>query len=246
MKRILVVGATSGIATACMRRWVRDGGARLFLIARDEEKLEQTAADLRVRGAEVHACVIDATDLGGHAGMIEAAIAALGQIDIALIAHGMLPDQSACERDADLALQSLAVNGTSVIALLTHLANVLEAQRSGCLAVITSVAADRGRPSNYVYGCAKAAVSTFCEGLRARLFRCGVHVIDVRPGYVATPMTQDLLLPRRLVAHPDAIARCILTGIERRTDVLYTPAFWGLIMLVVRSIPRFAFNRMRL
>lgn len=246
MRRILIIGATSAIAVACARRWNRDG-ARFFLVARNAGRLEQVAADLRTRNAtDVQTFDLDATNLEGHAAMLESAMAALGQIDVALIAHGTLPDQAACERDADLTLQQFAINGGSVIALLTRLANTLEAQRSGCLAVITSVAGDRGRPSNYLYGSAKAAVSTFCEGLRARLFRSGVHVIDIRPGFVDTPMTRGLPLPGLLVVQPDTVARRIVAGIDRRTDVLYAPRFWTLIMFVIRAIPGFAFKRIRL
>jgi decaprenylphospho-beta-D-erythro-pentofuranosid-2-ulose 2-reductase len=137
-------------------------------------------------------------------------------------------------------------NGSSVVALLTLLANRFEQQRAGMLAVITSVAGDRGRPSNYVYGSAKAQVSVFCEGLRARLFKAGVSLTDIRPGFVATAMTRGLPLPGPLVASPEAVARRIVAGVERRKDVLYTPAFWALIMLVIRCIPRFVFKRLKL
>lgn len=146
----------------------------------------------------------------------------------------------------DVALRELASNGTSVIALLTCLANQFEAQRLGTLAVISSVAGDRGRPSNYLYGTAKAAVSTFCEGLRARLFKVGVHVIDIRPGFVDTPMTQGLPLPGALVASPERVAQVMVRGIERKVDVLYAPGFWRLIMLIIRSLPRPLFKRLSL
>ncbi|WP_330970590.1 SDR family NAD(P)-dependent oxidoreductase, partial [Lysobacter sp. A3-1-A15] len=132
------------------------------------------------------------------------------------------------------------------IALLTVLANQFERQRSGAIGVITSVAGDRGRPSNYVYGSAKAAVSVYCEGLRARLFKAGVSLTDIRPGFVATPMTQGLPLPALLVAQPNTIARLIVAGIERRADVLYAPAFWLYLMMIIQGIPRAVFKRMAL
>ena len=246
MKKILVVGATSDIASACARLWAASG-ASFFLVARDPAKLEAQAADLGVRGAAaVHTWTMDANDLADHPAMIAAAVQALGRIDIALIAHGSLASQAACQLDVQLALREFSTNGTSVIALLTRLANELERQRAGAIAVITSVAGDRGRPSNYFYGSAKAAVSAYCEGLRARLFKTGVTVTDIRPGFVETAMTRNLRLPPLLVAQPDAVARRIVAGIDRRKEVLYTPSFWALIMLVVRNIPRPVFKRMSL
>lgn len=246
MKRVLIIGATSAIATACARLWAAKG-AELFLVARSHEKLEQTAADLTGRGAgKVSVHVMDATDTGAHAPMLEQCMSALGQIDIALIAHGTLPDQKACEQDAQVALQEFANNGTSVIALLTLLANQFETQRCGSLAVISSVAGDRGRPSNYLYGTAKAAVSTFCEGLQARLFKVGVHVTTIKPGFVDTPMTKGLPLPGPLVAKPEQVALRIVKGIEDKAGTLYAPGFWALIMLIIRSIPPFVFKRLNL
>jgi decaprenylphospho-beta-D-erythro-pentofuranosid-2-ulose 2-reductase len=246
MKRILIIGATSGIASACAREWAARG-ASLFLVGRDAGRLEALASDLRVRGGgAVHSHPMDALDLPAHGAMLDACVAQLGGLDVALIAHGTLPDQAACERDPALALREIMTNGSSVVALLTLLANRFEQQRAGMLAVITSVAGDRGRPSNYVYGSAKAQVSVFCEGLRARLFKAGVSLTDIRPGFVATAMTRGLPLPGPLVASPEAVARRIVAGVERRKDVLYTPAFWALIMLVIRCIPRFVFKRLKL
>ena len=246
MKRILIIGATSAIATACARIWAVQG-ASLFLVARDAEKLELLAGDLTVRGAaKVHIFQMDANETPAHSAMFDAAVQALGQIDIVLIAHGTLPDQRACEADASVALREFATNGLSVIALLTVLANKFERQRGGTIGVITSVAGDRGRPSNYLYGSAKAAVSVFCEGLRARLFKAGVSLTDIRPGFVATPMTRGLPLPGLLVVQPEVVAKRIVTGIERQVDVLYAPAFWSLIMLIIRNIPSTVFKKMKL
>lgn len=246
MKRILIIGANSAIASACARRWAADGN-EFFLVARDAEKLQQTADDLRTRGAAaVTLHRMDATDFAAHPAMLARCVESLRTIDIALIAHGTLPDQKACEQDVAVALREIAANGTSVIALLTLLANRFEQQRGGTLAVISSVAGDRGRPSNYLYGTTKAAVSTFCEGLRARLYKSGVHVITIKPGFVDTPMTRGLPLPATLVAQPDAVARRIVAGIERRANTLYVPAFWALIMLAIRNIPATIFKKMTL
>ncbi|EXJ12265.1 SDR family oxidoreductase [Imhoffiella purpurea] len=246
MKRILIIGATSAIATACARAWAEQG-AHFFLVARNPHTLSQTATDLSARGAAAcHTYELDVTRIDDHPAMLSSCLDTLTEIDIALIAHGTLPDQTACEGDAPLAVEEFNLNATATIALLTILATRLEHQKSGTLAVITSVAGDRGRPSNYVYGSAKAAVSTFCEGMRARLFKSGVHLIDIRPGFVATPMTQGLPLPALLVAQADSVAKRILNGIEHRTDVLYAPGFWAWIMLIIRTIPRPVFKRLSL
>lgn len=246
MKRVLIIGATSAIAAACARCWAAQG-SEFFLVARDAEKLEQTAADLRAIGAAAVSCHrMDANDVVAHGAMLEHCLAALPQIDIALIAHGTLPDQQRCEQEVDVALREFANNATSTIALLTLLAKQFERQRGGCLAVISSVAGDRGRPSNYVYGTAKAAVSTFCEGLRARLAKVGVAVVTIKPGFVDTPMTRGLPLPAALVATPQQVARRIVAGIERGASVVYAPAFWWAIMLVIRGIPQPLFKRLNL
>jgi short-subunit dehydrogenase len=246
MKRVLIIGATSAIALACARLWAARG-AELFLVARSADKLQQSAADLRARGAKaVTVCCMDATDYAAHPGMLADCLTALQQIDVALIAHGTLPDQQACQQDVVLAMREMDNNGNSVIALLTLLAQQFEAQRCGTMAVISSVAGDRGRPSNYLYGTAKAAVSTFCEGLRARMFKVGVHVMTIKPGFVDTPMTQGLALPAALLATPEQVAKRILGGIDRKAAVLYTPGFWAVIMLIIRSVPQPIFKRLNL
>jgi decaprenylphospho-beta-D-erythro-pentofuranosid-2-ulose 2-reductase len=254
MKRYLVIGATSAIAQACCRQWVanlrdeaRDGSPEFFLVGRSPAKLEQIGDDLRGRGAHAaNWAAVDLADTTAHERVLQEAVAKLGSIDVVLIAHGTLPDQAKCQSDADVAVREFSINGVVTIALLTRVANILAAQGQGVIAVITSVAGDRGRPSNYLYGSAKAAVSTFCEGLRVRLHRQGVHVIDIRPGFVDTPMTEGLALPKLLVSTPDRVARDIVAGIRKRKDVLYVPRFWALILLIVRNIPAAIFKRMSL
>lgn len=249
MKRYLVIGATSAIARACCRAWLAEATEPVdfFLVGRSGERLDQTAADLRGRGArQVGVYMVDIAEVSAHADLMRQAQGTLGYIDVALIAHGTLPDQAACERDAGTALQEFALNATATLGLLTRLANALEAQGQGTIAVITSVAGDRGRAKNYLYGSAKAAVSTFCEGLRVRMFKSAVHVIDIRPGCVDTPMTEGLNLPGTLVSAPDRVAARIVRGIRRRRDVLYVPAYWALILGIIRMIPRSLFKRVRL
>ncbi len=246
MKKILIIGATSAIATACARLWAKDN-AVFFLAGRDDTKLQNTADDLKARSSsEVHTDIIDICDLASHEAMLERCFSTLQQVDIALIAHGTLPDQSACEQDINIALEEFTSNGLSTIALLTPLANRMEKQGHGTIAVISSVAGDRGRQSNYLYGAAKASVTAFCEGLRMRLFKKGVHVIVIKPGFVDTPMTQGLPLPGLLVSSAHKVAKCIYRGINRGSNTIYTPRYWSIIMLIIRSIPTVIFKRLSL
>ena len=245
MQKILIIGATSAIAEASARLWAARG-ASLFLVGRRAERLEAIAADLRVRGAAAVAChTLDACDIAAHGAMFDAALAALGAIDIALIAHGSLPDQRACEASVELTLKEIDANGVSVVALATRLGQILAAQRSGTLAAISSVAGDRGRQSNYVYGAAKGMVSLFLQGLRNRLAATGVRVLTIKPGFVDTPMTAAL--PKgALWAQPEAIAHGIVRAVDRGCDEVYLPGFWRLVMAIIRHIPERVFKRLSL
>ena len=246
MKNILIIGATSAIAISCARVWASEK-ASFYLIARDQSKLQQTADDLKVLGASsVHTSLLDLNEFKQHEEVLNECFSVLETVDITLIAHGTLPDQSECERDVTVALREFSSNGLSVISLLTLLANRMVRQASGTIAVISSVAGDRGRPSNYLYGTAKAAVTVFCEGLRARLFKSGVHVLTIKPGFVDTPMTKGLPLPGLLVVSPEKIASCINKGIARTSNTIYTPGFWFFIMMIIKAIPEFVFKKMSL
>lgn len=246
MKRILILGATSAIAIATARLWAARGD-HLFLVARDAAKLGATANDLEVLGAAgVIYETADLADDAGHAALLEKALGAFeGELDIALIAYGTLSDQAASEADAATTLRELNTNFLSVASLLTELANRLERQRHGTLAVISSVAGDRGRPSNYVYGSAKGGLSLFLEGLRGRLFRSGVKVLTIKPGFVDTPMTADIK-KNPLFASPEQVATDIVRAIDRGRDTLYTPFFWAFIMAIIRLIPGALFKRLKL
>jgi short-subunit dehydrogenase len=245
MRRVLIIGATSAIAEATARLLAEEGAA-FYLVARNQERLQSVADDLCVRSANrVDTAVLEVTDYSAHAGIVEQAAATLGEIDIALIAHGTLPDQQACEASAEETRRQIEVNALSVISLLTELANRCAQQGHGTIAVISSVAGDRGRQSNYVYGCAKAAVSTFLQGLRNRLHGSGVHVMTVKPGFVDTPMTREFR-KGALWASPERIARGIVRGIERRKDVVYLPGFWRFVMRIIREIPEPVFKRLSL
>ncbi len=245
MKKILIVGATSAIAESCARLWAQRGD-QIFLAARQEGPLKSLESDLRTRGAQkVASMVFDANDFDRHEALIAAATAHMGGLDTVLIAHGTLSDQARAQQDWSYAAKEIQTNGLSVTALLTKLAQPFEAQGHGCLAVISSVAGDRGRQSNYVYGSAKALVSAFMSGLRQRLHPKGVNVMTIKPGFVDTPMTAHL--PKGpLWAQPDQVARAIVKGVDKGTHVLYVPSFWFVIMTIIKTIPEFVFVKLKL
>ncbi len=242
---VAVFGATSAIAQAWMRL-LAPAGVNFFIVARNAEHLKAVAQDLHTRGASaVYAEVADLDETAGHAPMLERAVASLGGLDCALIAHGSLGDQASGEKDFAAAAASLQTNFLSAASLVTWLANYFSTQYKGTIAVISSVAGDRGRKSNYIYGSAKAGLNAFLDGVRNRVDRDGVQVLTIRPGFVATPMTAHL--PQGpLFATPDAVARDILRAIEHRRDVLYTPWFWRWIMAIIRAVPEWKFKRMDL
>jgi short-subunit dehydrogenase len=245
MKKVFIYGATSAIAAACARLWAAKG-YDFVLCARNGERLKLVADDLLIRGARsVDTIISDARQTDKLRDAVAFAIDALGQIDIVLIAHGELPDQLAIENDGRAVDDSLSLNAVSTIVLLTEVATVLEKQGSGSIGVITSVAGDRGRRSNYIYGSSKAAVSTYCEGLRARLSSSNVSLTDIRPGLIASPMTEGLTMPHLLVSKPEAIASRITDGLIKGKAVVYAPAYWRWIMLGVKSMPRFIFSKLR-
>jgi short-subunit dehydrogenase len=233
------------MATEVARRYAARG-ARLYLVGRRAEAIEAAAADLRVRGAsEVGSAVLDANDIGRHRQVLDAAWSIWGGLDVALIAHGVLPDQPLVQNAVAETLASVDTNARSVIALLTDLAGRFGAQGAGVLGVISSPAGDRGRASNYVYGAAKAAVTNFASGLRHRLYRRGVRVVTIMPGFVDTPMTTAI--PKGpLWASPARVADDIVRALDRRNGTLYTPWFWRWIVLAVIHLPQPLFLRSKL
>lgn len=243
MKKILIVGATSAIAIETARCFAAEKAA-LFLVARNPEKLEAVANDLKARGASrVETFEMDANDFERHGLILHEAEEILEGLDVVLIAHGTLPDQKACEASFEKTEEALRTNFLSVVSLATLAANDFEKKREGTIAVITSVAGDRGRPSNYVYGTAKGATSIFLSGLRARLSKSNVAVVDIRPGFVDTPMTVAIR-KNGLFASSEAVGRGIYKAILKRKDVVYLPWFWCGIMAMIRMIPEKIFKRM--
>ena len=245
-KNILIIGATSAIAESVARLYAIDK-ANFYLIARNEPRLTTMAHDLKIRGAaSVVVATFNIDDFSTHQAIIDKAYEALNTIDIVLIAYGSLPDQKAMEKSAADTINACNTNALSVISFLTILANRFEEQKNGTIAVITSVAGNRGRQSNYVYGASKAMVSVFLQGLRNRLYHSKVNVLDIKPGFVDTPMTAHIQKGGPLWAQPNEIAKDIVKAIEKKKDILYTPFFWRYIMLIICSIPECLFKRGKL
>jgi decaprenylphospho-beta-D-erythro-pentofuranosid-2-ulose 2-reductase len=245
MKKVLVLGATSAIAQATVRL-LSARGVALYLVGRHAERLEAVARDARTRGASrVETEVLDLDDLSRHEALVARAEAALGGLDGALLAHGILGDQAQAQGSYAETEKVLRTNFLSAVSLLTPLANRFESQRAGTLVVISSVAGDRGRQSNYVYGASKGALTVFLQGLRNRLAPAGVAVVTVKPGFVDTPMTAAVK-KNPLFASPEAVARGLLRAVDAGRDEVYLPDFWRPIMFLIRGIPERVFKRLKL
>lgn len=246
-KRIVIVGATSSIAEQCARLWVQESPVDLVLIGRDVAKTEIMAADLQARssGSSVQSLQTDFVDPVAIKNLV-AGIAQNGAIDIALIAHGSLPDQQLCQEDLILCQEALAINGVSPVLFAEAFAGHMQKANTGTLAIIGSVAGDRGRKSNYVYGAAKGMVTRYAQGLQHRLAKTDAKVVLIKPGPTDTPMTAHLKQQGARLASVEDVAKQIVFGIKRGRPVVYAPTKWWLIMMVIRHLPRMVFNKMEI
>ncbi|WP_116387275.1 SDR family NAD(P)-dependent oxidoreductase [Cupriavidus taiwanensis] len=247
-KRIVIVGATSAIAEHCARNWVTEPGTDLTLVVRDRSKAETIATDLLVRGPSASVRIVE-TNFADPAAIRQLAdsLTAAGALDIVLIAHGTLPDQAQCEQDLDLASKALYINGVSPVLFAESFAGKMAAVNRGTLGIIGSVAGDRGRKSNYVYGAAKGLVTRYAQGLQHRMAmtkRSGVKIVLIKPGPTATPMTAHLTAQAGKMARVEDVAKCIVAGMAAGKRVVYAPGKWAVIMMVIRHLPRFVFDRM--
>ena len=242
-KKILVLGATSGIAEATCRILAAQG-AQLFLVARNPEKLAAVAADLKTRGAAyVGTAVADLDDTDKHAELLSHAINSLTGMDIAYLAYGILGDQPRAEQDFEHAAQILHTNFVAPVSLLTWLANFCVQRHAGVLAVLSSVAGERGRKSNYLYGSSKAGLTAFLAGLRNRVDREGVTVLTIKPGPVNTAMTAHMNIRK---ADVNKVAATIVKAIDAKKDNLYVPGIFQPIMFIIRNIPDRIFKKSNL
>jgi short-subunit dehydrogenase len=238
----IVIGASSAIGRA-LARLSAERGADVILAGRDSEDLHRTAADIGVAtGRRTRVAPFDANDTGDHVALAELAHATEGVINVALL-FAFMPDQADMDANPDLALACVDTGLRGAISALHRLAPVMEQRGAGTVIGFGSVAGDRGRLKNYVYGATKSGLHTYLAGLRNRLGRTGVHVLTVKPGFVDTAMTWGL--PGLfLVASPDAVAVACLDAADRRRDVIYVPWFWRGIMAIICSIPERVFKRL--
>ncbi len=245
-QQIVIVGATSAIAVSCARLWAEAGEKAFVLIGRDSERLGRVADDLKVRspGSEVCLLVADFCNPEEIAAVVKQA--SLVPPDIVLIAHGMLPDQAACEQDLRACQQALEINAVSPVLFAEGFVQILLKNSRGVLAIIGSVAGDRGRKSNYVYGAAKGLVSRYAEGLQHRLAGSPCKVVLIKPGPTDTPMTAHLKATGVALADVQLVAAKILKAIAVGKPEVYVPGKWLIIMRIIRHLPRFVFNKLNI
>ena len=243
MKNILILGATSDMGIAFARACATQH-THLSLAARDQTRLEQLAEDVRVRaGAQVDTYHLDLLDMQTHAAFY-AGLASRPDLVICFV--GLLGEAAACHRSFDAARRVIDTNYTGVVSILDKVAEEFEARGSGTIVGVSSVAGDRGRAPRYHYGSAKAGLSAYLSGLRQRLYRAGVQVLEVRPGYCRTKMVAGWNLPPALTTEPDEVARVILRAVEKRRDVIYVLGIWRWIMWLIKSLPMPLFKRMKI
>jgi NAD(P)-dependent dehydrogenase (short-subunit alcohol dehydrogenase family) len=242
---VIVLGALSAIAEAAARVWAAEG-AHLVLAAREAGPLEAVAADLRVRGATVATLVTDLVDVDAER-TFDDMTKQFGRVDVILLAYGVLGDQQLAESHTEEVKKIIGTNFTSAVAWCMSAANLLERQRHGCLIVIGSVAGDRGRASNYIYGAAKGGLGILVQGIAHRLARSGARAVLVKPGFVDTPMTAAITKKGFLWSKPDEIALGIVNASKSsRNPIIYAPPFWRWIMYVVRFLPAWLFHKTKL
>jgi decaprenylphospho-beta-D-erythro-pentofuranosid-2-ulose 2-reductase len=241
MSYILIIGAKSDIAKATAREYAKHG-YDLYLAARNVDELSEFANDVTVRTQQtVKTVELDILDYQSHQAFYEQ----LEEKPLGVIAAvGYLGKQKVAQLEFQEAQLIIDTNYTGLVSLFNIIANDFERRRNGFIVGISSVAGDRGRKSNYVYGSAKSALSTYLSGLRNRLYDAQVHVMTVKPGFVATQMTEGMDLPEKLTGQPEEVASDIYKAQQKNKNVLYTKWMWRWIMLIIKAVPEWKFKRM--
>lgn len=244
-KKIVIIGATSAIAEHCARLWMKEQPIDLILVGRDLGRLERVAADLQVRSplSQIQILQAEFFDPIAIQNTVDG-IVKQGQVDIAMIAHGSLPEQSDCQSNLCACSEALQINGVSPVLYAEAFAKHMAQANLGTLAIIGSVAGDRGRKSNYVYGAAKGLITRYAQGLQHRFAGTGVKVVLIKPGPTDTPMTASFKAKGMKMASPMAVAKTIVKGINQGRTEIYAPPLWKWIMLIIIHLPKFLFNKM--
>jgi len=244
-KRIVIIGATSTIAEHCARIWASQIQGEIVLVGRNQEKLRRVQADLQVRSPTIAiSTVVGAFESAEDIKILVDNIWLTAPVDLVLIAHGILPDQDKAQTDLDYNAQTLSINAISPVLFAEAFAGHMAERGYGQIGVIGSVAGDRGRKSNYVYGAAKGLIERYVEGMQHRFAATKVHITLIKPGPTRTPMTAALTDSKLSFAEPEAVAHLIVNGMINNKPVIYAPAKWRLIMAIIANLPRFIFNRM--
>ncbi len=243
MSYVLIIGAKSDIAKACAREFAKQGYS-LYLAARKVKELDDFAKDLSVRYEAKSECIeLDVLDYSSHAKIYQG----LKEKPVGVItAAGLLGDQTNAQVDFTHTQQIIDTNFTGLISLIDIVANDFEQRKNGFIVGISSVAGDRGRQSNYIYGAAKAAFTTYLSGLRNRLYKSDINVLTVKPGFVNTSMTEGMDLPPALTATPEDVAKTIYKAVKNKRNILYVKWMWLWIMLIIKHIPEFIFKKLNL
>ena len=245
VQSVLVLGGTSEIGLATARRLVRDRARRVVLAVRDPARAEAAAGELRGLGAEVEVVRFDALDFGSHEAFVADTFDRFGDIDVALVAWGVLGDQERLARDHDAAVETVEVNYTGVVSVSVPLVERMRRQGHGTLVYLSSVAGERARASNFVYGSTKAGMDAFAQGLGDSLAGSGVNVMVVRPGFVRTKMTEGLD-PAPLSTDADSVADAIAAGLRRNAHTVWAPGPLRFVMSALRHVPRPIFRKLDL
>ena len=251
MKKIIIIGATSAIAKECIRIWINNGPTDITLVVRNIENAKPLLADLQVRSPESRFQLL----LGEFMSPVlihnlAVNISSKGALDIVLIAHGALPEQEQCQQDMLLCKETIDINGVSPCLFAEAFANVMQNQTKGTIAVIGSIAGDRARKSNYVYGAAKGLVAKYIQGMQHRFASKNLKIILIKPGPTATPMTEKLRTKsdsrHQKFVSVNIVAQDIVDGIEKGKAIIYSPHKWQIVMCIIQHIPSFIFNKLNI
>lgn len=243
---LLVLGANSLIAQAAAAKFA-EAGSEIIFAGRNSDEMAKITGDFSIRyKAKCSAVKFDGLDYPSHKKFLEDVLAKIPDLNNVLISFGYLGTQDKAQVDFSEAHKIIDTNYTGVVSICELIAAEFESRKKGTICVISSVAGDRGRQSNYMYGSSKAGLTAYLSGLRSRMFKSGVNVITVKPGFVNTPMTYGMPLPKPLVASPQKVGTDIYKAMKKGKSIVYTPFYWKWIMLIVKSIPEFIFKKLKL